>query len=161
MIDPELVYSSYLGGNGDRSGPIQGFAGLPPQVASLMFSDAAIDLALGPNNTAYITGLAYSSKFPTTPGAFQTVDQSTSTTPNAFVAKFDTTKSGAASLVYSTYLGGAGCNSALHPICKAGRGRRPGQRGGRRYQRRRLCGGADLLHRIFPTSACGTFGTRQ
>ena len=51
--------------------------GLPPQIASLMFSDAAIDLALGPNNTAYVTGLAYSSKFPTTPGAFQTVDQST------------------------------------------------------------------------------------
>ena len=112
VIDPELVYSSYLGGNGDRSGPIQGFAGLPPQIASLMFSDAAITLALGPNNTVYITGLAYSSNFPTTPGVFQPTDQSPSTTPNAFVAKFDTTKSGAASLVYSTYLGGTGCNSA-------------------------------------------------
>ena len=85
-----------------------------------MFSDAAIDLALGPNNTVYITGLAYSSKFPTTPGAFQPTDQSSSTTPNAFVARFDTTKSGAASLLYSTYLGGSGCNSAVDPICKAG-----------------------------------------
>jgi hypothetical protein len=118
VIDPELVYSSYLGGKGDRSGPIQGFAGLPPQIASLMFSDAAIDLALGPKNTVLITGLAYSSKFPTTPGAFQPTDQSSSTTPNAFVAKFDTTMSGAASLVYSTYLGGSGCNSAL---CAPGR----------------------------------------
>src|SRR5207244_3898621 len=25
VIDPELVYSTYLGGKGDRSGPIQGF----------------------------------------------------------------------------------------------------------------------------------------
>ncbi len=118
VIDPEIVYSTYLGGKGDRSGAIQGFQVLPPLLlGSLSFSDLAVDLALGPNNTAFVTGLAYSSNFPTTPGVLQAVDQSTSTTPNAFVAKFDTTKSGAASLVYSTYLGGAGCNS---PLCSPG-----------------------------------------
>ena len=42
---------------------------LPPLlIASLIFSDFAVDLALGPNNTAFVTGLAYSSNFPTTPG---------------------------------------------------------------------------------------------
>ena len=113
VIDPEIVYSTYLGGKGDRSGQIQGFQVLPPLLtSSLNFSDVAIDLSLGPNNTAFVTGLAYSSNFPTTAGVLQPTDQSTSTTPNAFVAKFDTTKSGAASLVYSTYLGGSGCNSA-------------------------------------------------
>ncbi len=82
VIDPELVYSSYLGGNGDRSGPIQGFASLPPQIlAKLMFSDAAITLALGPGNTVYITGLAYSSNFPATPGAFQSTNQAPPTPP--------------------------------------------------------------------------------
>ena len=71
-----------------------------------MFSDAAITLALGPGNTVYVTGLAYSSNFPATPGAFQSTNQaSPNTTPNGFVAKFDTSKVGSASLVYSTYLG--------------------------------------------------------
>jgi hypothetical protein len=112
VIDPELVYSTYIGGNGDRSGPIQGFASLPSQLTSLKFSDAAISLALGPGNSVFVTGLAYSSDFPATPGAFQSTNQATpNTTPNGFVAKFDTTKAGANSLVYSTYLGGKGCST--------------------------------------------------
>ncbi len=119
VIDPEIVYSTYLGGTGDRSGPIQGFPQLPPQISSLSFSDAAIDLKLGPGNTVYVAGLAYSSNFPTTPGSFQSTNQATpNTTPNGFVAKFDTTKSGAGSLIYSTYLGGKGCSS--NPPCKTG-----------------------------------------
>ena len=119
VIDPEIVYSTYLGGKGDRSGEIQGFQVLPPLLTgSVAFSDLAIDLKLGPNNTVFVTGLAYSSNFPTTPGVFQPSNEaSPNITPNAFVAKFDTTKSGAASLVYSTYLGGAGCSS---PLCSPG-----------------------------------------
>jgi Beta-propeller repeat len=118
VIDPEIVYSTYLGGKGDRGGPIQGFPTLPSQLTSLKFSDAAIDMTLGPNNTVYVAGLAYSSNFPATPGAFQATNRATpNTTPNGFVAKFDTTKSGAASLIYSTYLGGSGCSS---PACKPG-----------------------------------------
>jgi len=113
VIDPEIAYSTYLGGNGDRSGPIQGFPSIPSQITDFQFSDAGIGLALGPGNTVYVTGLAYSSNFPSTPGAYQTVNQATpNTTPNGFVAKFDTTKSGAASLIYSTYLGGKGCSTA-------------------------------------------------
>ncbi len=115
VIDPELVYSSYLGGSGDRSGDPQGFPILPPGTPSETlppFSDVAIDLDLGPGNTVFVAGLAYSSKFPTTPGVLQPTDRSSSTTPNGFVAKFDATKIGPASLVYSTYLGGRGCDTA-------------------------------------------------
>jgi hypothetical protein len=115
VIDPELVYSSYLGGFGDRSGDPQGFPILPPGTPNGTlppFSDAAIDLDLGPRNTVFIAGLAYSSKFPTTHGVLQPADRSSSTTPNGFVAKFDATKIGPASLVYSTYLGGRGCDTA-------------------------------------------------
>lgn len=113
VIDPEIVYSTYVGGKGDRSGPIQGFPSIPSQITSLDFSDGAISLALGPDNTVYVTGIAYSSNFPATPGSYQSTNQaSPNTTPNGFVAKFDTTKSGANSLLYSTYLGGSGCSTS-------------------------------------------------
>jgi centrosomal CEP192-like protein/beta-propeller repeat-containing protein len=88
-----LIYSSYLGGSGSAS------AG----------GDQGNGIALDGNNDAYIGGTTASLNFPTTAGAFQT------TNPNAgvfgrtaFVARFDTTKSGTASLIYSTYLGGKG-----------------------------------------------------
>ena len=79
-----LLYSTYLGGSATDRG-----------------AGVAVDL-LG---MAYITGDAQSPDFPTTPGAFQSVDPGGSTT--AFVAKFDTTQAGLFSLVYSTYLGGS------------------------------------------------------
>ena len=131
VIDPELVYSSYIGGNGDRSGPIQGFAGLPPQIASLMFSDAAIDLALGPDNTAYVTGLAYSSKFPTTPGAFQTVDQSTNTTPNGIRGQVRHHQERRRFAGLFDLPGRHGLQRRASSGLQSGSGRRPGQRGGR------------------------------
>ena len=88
-----LIYSSFLGGAGSAS------AG----------GDQGNGIALDGNNNAYIAGTTASTNFPVTPGAFQTAN------PNgaifgrtAFVARFDTTKSAAASLVYSTYLGGTG-----------------------------------------------------
>lgn len=74
-----LVYSSYLGGS---SGGAQGIA-----------------IAVDTGGKAYVTGSTTSTNFPTTVGAFQT------SAGNSFVAKFDTTRSGVASLVYSTYLG--------------------------------------------------------
>lgn len=57
----------------------------------------------------YITGKTFSTNFPT-----KNPFQPTNTSPNnsAFVTKLDTTASGANSLVYSTYLGGSGGNSA-------------------------------------------------
>jgi len=82
-----LLYSTYLGGNGDDNG----FA-----------------IALDPAGIAYITGGTTSTTFPTTPGAFQTSNNVIVGAGNTvFISKIDTTKSGLPSLVYSTYLGGS------------------------------------------------------
>jgi hypothetical protein len=81
-IDPalsgtaSLLYSSYLGGGGSW----------------------AMGIAVDSAGDAYLEG---EGSVPTTSGAFQTA-----TVGNLFVAKFDPALSAAASLVYSTYLGG-------------------------------------------------------
>jgi hypothetical protein len=156
VIDPEILYSSYLGGKGDRSGPIQGFPTLPTQLTSLNFSDGAIALALGPGNTVYATGIAYSSNFPATPGAFQSTNQaSPNTTPNGFVARFDPSKSGAASLVYSTYLGGSGCSTSP---CTPGSDGDQGTGIAVDSSGDAYVGGLTYSH-DFPNPNCGTFGT--
>jgi hypothetical protein len=79
-----LIYSTYLGGDADDMG-----------------TAIAVDSA----GNAYVTGLAPSSNFPTTPGAFQTSCGNTCYYGNAFVSKLNPTGS---ALVYSTYLGGSG-----------------------------------------------------
>jgi hypothetical protein len=76
-----LVYSTYLGGNGDDYG-----AGI------------AVDTA----GNAHVTGYTSSSNFPTTAGAFQTIFGGSY---DAFVTKLNPAGS---ALVYSTYLGGTG-----------------------------------------------------
>jgi hypothetical protein len=83
--DASLVYSTYVGGNGIDLG-----------------SAIAVDL----QGNAYVTGLTTSTDFPTKNGFDHTfiggVDNS-----EAFVIKVNPTVSGAASMVYSTYLGGS------------------------------------------------------
>jgi hypothetical protein len=81
-----LLYSTYLGGGG---------------------TDLGFGIAVDANQNAYVTGETTSGSptpFPTTSSAFQ----STLNSPygNGFVARIDTTASGASSLVYSTFLGG-------------------------------------------------------
>jgi Beta-propeller repeat len=83
VIDPGLLYSTYLGGGGDDHG-----------------NSVALDGA----GSAYVAGYTTSADFPTTPGAFDTTGSF-----DAFVAKFDA--SGA--LVYSTYLGGGEDDSSF------------------------------------------------
>ncbi|HET9712874.1 MAG TPA: SBBP repeat-containing protein, partial [Pyrinomonadaceae bacterium] len=78
IIDPVLSYSTLLGS---------------------FNSDGANGIAVDSQGSAYITGTAELSGFPTTPGAFQT----TSPRGGAFITKLDPTGS---SLVYSTYLSG-------------------------------------------------------
>jgi hypothetical protein len=84
-----LLYSSYLGGTGD---------------------DFARGIAADNNGNAYVVGYtSSSSNFPiqnALQGAYGGGPY------DAFVAKFDTTQSGAASLVYSTLLGGSGDDEA-------------------------------------------------
>ena len=78
VIDPGLVYSTYLGGSN---------------------LDQGIGIAVDTSGNAYVTGATSSPDFPTTPGAFQAFRNG-----GAYITKL----SPAGSLVYSTYLGGTG-----------------------------------------------------
>jgi hypothetical protein len=84
VIDPVLVYSTYLGGNGGDVG------------------DVGNAITVDANGNAYVVGLAASTNFPTTGKATQTA---THGNDDAFVAKLN--PEGTA-FVYSTYLGGGG-----------------------------------------------------
>jgi Cep192 domain 4/Beta-propeller repeat len=83
-----LVYSTYLAGS---------------------TFDQGFSIALGPNDAAYVTGSTASTDFPVVPnpGAFDTTG---AVRGKAFVTLLvvDGTKSGVASVPYSTYLGGTG-----------------------------------------------------
>jgi len=116
VIDPVasiLIYSTYIGGTASSRGPVnlEQF-GAVTGGSALTVADVGLDVALDSANNAYVTGIAYSKNFPVTPSAFQPAlrgaNAQPNTNPNVFVAKFDTTLSGSASLVYATYLGGAG-----------------------------------------------------
>jgi hypothetical protein len=82
-IDPALGYSSYLGGG---------------------LGDVGNGVAVDANNYAYLTGMTYSTNFPTTTGAYQTHSANMSTSmSDVFVTKVNATGT---ALVWSTYLGG-------------------------------------------------------
>jgi len=83
--DQVIVYSSLFGGS---------------LVDSL--KDMAVDSATG---LVYLTGSTTSTDVPVTSGAFQTTIKGATT---GFVAVFDPTQFGTASLLYATYLGGTG-----------------------------------------------------
>lgn len=76
----ELIYATFLGGNGD---------------------DRGHSLAVDAEGGAYVTGRTTSSNFPTTPGA---LDRSWNGKFDAFVARLSPDGS---ALVYSTFLGGS------------------------------------------------------
>ncbi|OFV93426.1 MAG: hypothetical protein A3H28_16440 [Acidobacteria bacterium RIFCSPLOWO2_02_FULL_61_28] len=80
VIDPTLIYSTYLGGKGGNVG-----------------SGIAVDSS----GNAYVTGFTYSTRFPTA-NAFQ---PAVGSIEDAFVTKLNAAGS---ALVYSTYLGGGG-----------------------------------------------------
>jgi hypothetical protein len=77
-----LIYSTYLGGNGN---------------------DYGYGIAVDGGGNAYVTGTTTSTNFPTTPGAFQTVNGGGLS--DAFVTQLN---ADGTALVYSTYLGGSG-----------------------------------------------------
>ena len=82
IIDPVLIYSTYLGGSGFD----QGYA-----------------IAVDSFGNAYVTGKTAAIDFPTTPGAFQTNYGG----GDAFITKLN---AAGTALVYSTYLNGASGN---------------------------------------------------
>jgi len=81
VIDPYLVYSTYLGGSN---------------------RDSISGIAVDASGDAYVYGYTSSINFPTITGAFQTSLKGSS---NLFVTEFN--PSGSA-LIYSTYIGGSG-----------------------------------------------------
>ena len=83
IIDPELDYSTFLGGTSGE-----------------FFSNVGRGIAVDADGRAYVTGETFSSDFPTTPGAF---DTSFDGSEDAFVTKLNASGS---RLVYSTFLGG-------------------------------------------------------
>jgi Beta-propeller repeat/Abnormal spindle-like microcephaly-assoc'd, ASPM-SPD-2-Hydin len=102
VIDPTLTYSTYLGGAG---------------------ADSALGVAVRTDPSsgdtyAYVTGQTSSTDFPVSSGVFQSSFGTKSPTltcangapaTNAFVSELEPDGSG---LVYSTYLGGEGCDAA-------------------------------------------------
>jgi hypothetical protein len=79
-----LIYSSYLGGSGQ---------------------DVGLAIAADSSGDAYITGLTYSTNFPTSASPLQGTNKGAG---DAFLAEVNTNLSGTASLLYSTYIGGTG-----------------------------------------------------
>ncbi len=84
-----LLYSTYFGGSG---------------------SDGLSDLKLDAAGNVYVTGAAFSTDFPVTPNAIQSVNKgaaiSGAVKTDAFVAKLNLAGTGANDLLYSTFLGG-------------------------------------------------------
>jgi hypothetical protein len=100
-----LVYSTFLGGSG-----------IPPQACGSDCTesgsgDSGNAIAVDGMGNAYVTGDAISSNFPTSSGAYQTVNNAagypatkTFIGVNAFITKLNP---GGSTLLYSTYLGGS------------------------------------------------------
>jgi hypothetical protein len=96
-----LIYSTYLGGS-TACGPDTLGISLPGDVGNGIAVDA--------DGNAYVAGQACSKDFPTTKGAFQTINNAAnSKAPNAFVIKLDPAGT---SLLYSTFVGGTGQSNA-------------------------------------------------
>ncbi|MGA2581371.1 MAG: SBBP repeat-containing protein [Bryobacteraceae bacterium] len=80
VIDPTLLYSTYIGGSGQNYGT---------------------GIAVDPSGNAYISGYTYLGTYPTTPGVYQGSCPSSPNCLSAVVSKFDPV----GRLQYSTYLG--------------------------------------------------------
>jgi len=80
VIDPELVFGTYLGGD-DK--------------------DTGISIAVDESGAIFVTGYTYSMDFPTTPGAF---DPSSNNNSDVFVFKLSPDGS---ELLFSTFIGGS------------------------------------------------------
>ncbi|HUI44199.1 MAG TPA: choice-of-anchor D domain-containing protein [Terriglobia bacterium] len=88
VIDPTLAYSTYLGGSN---------------------IDTANGIAVAPDNTAFIAGGTFSTDFPTEHALQPNAGGPSDFPQDAFVSKIS---ADGATLLYSTYMGGSGTDSA-------------------------------------------------
>lgn len=79
-----LIYSTFLGGSGYEEGR---------------------SVVIGPTGNIYVVGTTWSTDFPITKDAFFPTHRGEA---DVFITKLDTNISGAAGLIYSTFLGGSG-----------------------------------------------------
>ena len=92
-----LVYSTFLGGTGTYNN-------------TAVLGESPSSIFVDYLGYAYVSGVAHSSDFPTTQGAYQNTNKAVARyQANGFVTKLNPTGTG---LVYSTYLGGSGSSSA-------------------------------------------------
>jgi hypothetical protein len=107
---PSLVYSTYLGDGINNWGWGAGY--VPNQIWTFI-ADPQISggIAVDSAGDAYVTSATTQTNFPTTPGAYQTTsNMSSSGSPaDVFVSKLNATGS---ALVYSTFLGGGTVNGS-------------------------------------------------
>ena len=109
-----LAYSTYLGGSGANA-----------TTSGLGFGELGQGVTVDASENAYVTGITTSTDFPTTnTNAFQknTAPPAAVANGTVFVSRIDTstTKAPAASLVYSTYLGGEGVDESTKIALKPG-----------------------------------------
>ena len=101
VIDPQLVYSTYIGGGAQGEG-VGGFG-----------AESGEGVDVDASGNAYVVGSTNTlaaSPYPITPGAFQTTPGAASgSNIDAVVTKVNPSGSG---IVYSTYLGGGGADRA-------------------------------------------------
>jgi len=98
VIDPALVYSTYLGGS---------------------YQEEALGIAVDASGNTYIAGTTSSADFPITAGSYQTAQKSAGHT-QAFVTKLNSTGT---ALVYSTYLGGSTDDDRANAIAVSAAGK--------------------------------------
>jgi hypothetical protein len=94
-----LIYSTYLGGTAAHEANTSGPG----------YGDQAFGVAVDSSKNAYLVGTTTSTDatFITAASAFQSAPPSGNLLASAFLSRMDTTKSAAASLIYSTYLAGS------------------------------------------------------
>ncbi len=91
-----LVYSTFLGGT---------------STTIFETTEGGSAIAIDSQKNIYVAGTACSPDFPVTPNAFKTTGSADSC--SAFLSQIDTTQSGSAGLIYSTYFGGTASGSTF------------------------------------------------
>ena len=101
VLNPALVYSTYLGGGS-------------PAVAALGSHSGGLGIALGPGGTVDVAGFTRATDFPVTSGAVQSSMGGCSEHDgcDGFFAVVTPDGAGASDLMYSTYLGGSAVDRA-------------------------------------------------